>query len=127
MKISRTAAFMLFGLAIMSPANAGEREAEEFTMPSGNIKCVHGITDESSGIYCLREKPSVLSLRFVDGNVDWQEAEGDQPFMDNPPVFEYDAIKEYDDMTCSSNRNGIACWKDNKGFRLSRSGVSVFE
>ena len=121
------AALLLIGAGLATPAIAAERQSEEFSMPSGNIKCIHGITDESTGIYCLRDKPSVLSLRFVDGQVDWQEAEGDQPFMDNPPIFDYDAIKEYDDMTCSSNRNGIACWKDNKGFRLSRSGVAVFE
>ena len=117
---------LVFAL-LPASALAGDSEPQEFTMPSGNVKCVHGITDENTGIYCLREKPTLLSLRFVDGKVNWEEAEGDQPFMDNPPVFEYDSFKEYSDMTCSSGRNGLSCWKGNIGFRLSRSGVAVFE
>ena len=118
-------AFVCFLLP--APAMAGAGENDEFVMPSGNIKCVHGITDEYAGIYCLREQPSVMSLRYINGKVDWQDAEGDQPFMDAPPVFEYGQNKVYDDMTCASSESGISCWQGSSGFNFSRKGVEEFK
>jgi hypothetical protein len=125
----RHAAIALAMLA--TPALSGDEEftfaTDEFSMPSGNVKCFHGVTDEGNGIYCLRTEPYAISVRFADGVVSVGDGSGDQPGFERAKDFRYGKVKEYDDMTCWSREAGLVCKSGKKGFQLSRKGVQVFK
>jgi hypothetical protein len=116
---------------ITAPALAGDEEfsfaTDEFSMPSGNVKCFHGVTDEGNGIYCIRFEPYMISVRFADGVVSVGDGSGDQPNFERIKNFAYGKVKNYDDMTCWSRESGLVCKSGKKGFQLSRKGVKTFK
>lgn len=122
-----TLAMTALSTAAQAVDHRKDTETDEFMLLSGNIKCVHGATDDCTGIYCLRAEPKLFSVRFLDGVVSVDVAEGDQPFMNTPPVMAYGETREYKDMTCGASRQGITCKSGRKGFRLSKSEFKMFK
>jgi hypothetical protein len=119
-------ATMLFASPVLAGDETFSFATDEFSMPSGNVKCYHGVTEEGNGVYCLRFEPYLISVRFADGIVDVGDASGDQPSFDRIKTFAYGKVKTYDDMTCWSRTAGLECKAGSKGFQLSRKGVKVF-
>jgi hypothetical protein len=124
----------LFALAVLStPAVAGDDTGgivnDFFSMPSDNVKCVHGIDEDGKGIFCVRYQPTLLTVRFLNGFV---TQDADRPLSSIPDfkeaqVFPYGEVKMYDDMTCWSREDGLDCKSGPDGFRISRKGVDVFQ
>jgi hypothetical protein len=119
-------AALLFPSVAFAIDHRKDTEPDEFILASGEIKCVHGATDTITGIYCLRTSP-VYSICLLDGKTEGQEAESDQPFMDNPPVMAFGETRVYKDMTCVNSKKGLFCKSNGKGFRLSPTDVQIFK
>jgi hypothetical protein len=118
--------FVLLATVLLSlPARAGDDAdaVDVFVMPSGNVNCVHGASEDGEGIYCLRAEPKLIAVSFKKAVLDFGPTYGDQPDFSSARTFAYGEIKTYNDMTCWAYETGLECRSGKVGFRISRKGV----
>ena len=112
------------------PAPAGATKMDNFTAPSGNIKCsftADGVTcgiadsdwEEEGYASCSGTKIGTLTATKTDAT---QSCATSMP--SGGPKLEYTTAAMNGDYACRSTEDGVTCWntKSGKSFALSRSG-----
>ncbi len=104
----------------------------DFDMPSGNI-CCSLVPDSGDGtsLSCTRVEPNYWVVQMdQDGHIDVYRKPGEVPgcgygkALGN--IFEYGETWKSDGYSCTSATNGLRCFANGKGFRLSRAGIKYY-
>ncbi|MCA0432399.1 MAG: hypothetical protein LCH46_03955 [Proteobacteria bacterium] len=129
----------LLGLALLAgPALAVDFTPQEngsidFDMPSGNMCCSLTSDDEGGSLLqCTRVEPKYWIVQMSQsGKIDLYKNPGEVPGCGygkaSGNVLEYGETWKRDGYSCTSATNGIRCFANGNGFRLSRAGIKYYD
>lgn len=131
---------MMTSVRAQAPANTIKADQDgvvHFTTPSNNIECIY-IPAGGSPVYkppgnlaefsCDRAAPSYVRLQMsARGSVQHIANPGDQPCCGAGPILNYGETWRVAPFSCTSERTGLTCRRDDgHGFSISKAGIKRF-
>ncbi|MBN9081074.1 MAG: hypothetical protein J0I16_06205 [Rhizobiales bacterium] len=116
---------------------ADQNGVVQFTTPSNNIECIY-VPAGGSPVYkppgnmaelsCDRAAPSYVRIQMsARGTVQQISNPGDQPCCSVGPVLNYGETWRLAPFSCTSERTGLTCRRDDgHGFSVSRAGIKRY-